>query len=332
MDIARYIMAIAVIVAHFNELAGHDFYFPLTSFEGVGGFFAISGFLMYPSYIRSANIISYVKNRARRILPPYFFVVAIFAVGLVLVSQLNPLEYFTSSGFWKYLVANLSFLNWLHPDLPGVFQGNEYYISAVNGSLWTMKIEWCLYLSVPIVMWLTHRLKWEKKYVAIIIIFISCVYRLAFNLLYESTEKEIYRILSRQVFGQLSFFYAGMFIYFIQDFFYRFRKYILIIGIILYTFTKSIPYSDIFLAPVFIASIIMAFSMLKHTWKRLTHSNNLSYNIYLFHFPIIQLSIYTGINNLPEWISFGFILCTTIAMSTICMWAIERPLKRRFVS
>lgn len=328
MDIARYIMAIAVLIAHYNELAGHDIYFPLSSFEGVGGFFAISGFLMYPSFCRSISTIKYIKDRAKRILPPYFFTVLFFAIILVFVSKLSPVEYFTNSGFWKYLIANISFLNWLCPGLPGVFDGNNYYNAAVNGSLWTMKVEWCLYLSVPVFIWLIRRLNWKKEYIAIAIIIISCAYRFAFSLLYEYSEREIYNILGRQVFGQLSYFYAGMFIYFIKDKFYYYRRYIFLGGIIAYFVSDYIAYGDIFLAPIFIASITIAFSMLRHTLNFLKHNDNLSYNIYLIHYPIIQLSIYTGINELPEFISLSLILCTVVGLSYVCLIFIERPYKR----
>lgn len=331
MDIARYIMAIAVLVAHYNILGGHDFYFPLSSFEGVGGFFAISGFLMYPSFIKSKTIVKYIKSRAKRILPPYFFTIIFFAIVLMYISRLEVVEYFTNSGFWKYLIANITFLNWLCPDLPGVFEGSEYYHAAVNGSLWTMKIEWCLYISVPIVIWLINRLKWKKEYMALAIIAFSCIYRFAFITIYNSTGNEIYNILGRQVFGQLSYFYAGMYIYFTKNRFYAFRRYILIFSIVAYLATKSVPYSDIFLAPIFIAAITLAFSMLRHTFNFLQHRNNLSYNIYLLHYPIIQLSIYLGINALPEWISFSLIFCVVVLLSIICTFLIEQPIKRLFI-
>lgn len=81
-------------------------------------------------------------------------IVVACAAGLVFASDLTPAQYFTDSGLIKYLAANLSFLNFLHPTLPGVFQGQEFVNPAVNGSLWTMKIEWALYLSVPLIYFL----------------------------------------------------------------------------------------------------------------------------------------------------------------------------------
>ena len=44
MDIMRYVLSIAVIIAHINYLTDYRVYFPMTSFEAVCGCFAISGY------------------------------------------------------------------------------------------------------------------------------------------------------------------------------------------------------------------------------------------------------------------------------------------------
>ena len=86
--------------------------------------------------------------------PAYFTVVMLCAIGLVAVSSLNVADYF-STAWTKYVVANLLFLNFLHPTLPGVFEGNK--IPEVNGALWTLKIEVLFYLSVPVFVFLFRR-------------------------------------------------------------------------------------------------------------------------------------------------------------------------------
>ncbi len=191
----RYVLSIAVIIAHVDYLTGYSLPFPFSSFEAVGGFFAISGFLMYPNYVRHGDALKYTRQRARRILPPYLFIVIACAFGFSLISELPFSKYFRSEGVAAYLGANISFLNWLHPDLPGVFEGEPYVTQAVNGSLWTMKVEWCLYFSVPIFIWVSSffkRMSYHWK--TLIVIFISIAYRQIFSYLYLSPRKQIYDI------------------------------------------------------------------------------------------------------------------------------------------
>ena len=96
----------------------------IPSLLGVQGFFVVSGFLVVMSYEANDSLWSYATRRARRILPAYVCVVLVSAVGLSLLSSLAMSAYFSSAGFWKYVVANLVFMNFLATDLPGVFASN----------------------------------------------------------------------------------------------------------------------------------------------------------------------------------------------------------------
>lgn len=319
MDLMRYVLSIAVIISHIDYLTGYNIPFPLSSFEAVGGFFAISGFLMYPNYLRHGNPKKYTIQRARRIIPPYLFIVIASALGFSLISGLSTSEYFLSKGFWAYLGANISFLNWLHPSLPDVFQGDAYVTSAVNGSLWTMKVEWCLYFSVPLFIWLTGKLKRiPPAWIAILIIVLSIAYRLLFTSLYISTGNEIYEILRRQIFGQLSFFYVGMLIYFIRDFISKHIASTVVSGIILMLIIPLTPTTvAIIIEPFAISALVIAISLFPYDIKILRHRNNISYEMYLFHFPIIQLGIYLGITSmgLTTTLVFSLVITAILALA-----------------
>ena len=319
MDLMRYVLAIAVIISHIDYLTGYHISFPLSSFEAVGGFFAISGFLMYPNYLRHDNLIRYTSQRALRIIPPYLFIVLVSALGFCLISDFSISDYFHSKGLWEYLGANITFLNWLHPVLPGVFQGNAFVSPAVNGSLWTMKVEWCLYFSVPLFIWLTGKLKRvHPAWIASTVIILSIAYRQVFTSLYYSTGNEIYEILRRQIFGQLSFFYAGMLICFIKDFIIRHFAITITLGVILKLMIPMVPTSlAIIIEPLAISALVMAISLLPHDIKILRHRNNVSYEMYLFHFPIIQLGVYLGITAMGICITlvFSFVITAILALT-----------------
>lgn len=89
----------------------------------------------------------YFLKRALRIYPAYFCIVLICAVMGVFFSAYSWREYWSLS-LLKYIAANLVFLNFLQPNLPGLFESNA--IQAVNGALWTLKIEVMFYLFVPL--------------------------------------------------------------------------------------------------------------------------------------------------------------------------------------
>lgn len=335
MGFVRYILAFAVLVAHFNVVFGCSIPFMVSSYNAVGGFFALSGFLLYGSYMRQDNVKVYLIKRARRLLPPYVLIICLCAFLLSFVSVYSWKEYFINVHWVKYLVFNLSFLNFLQPSLPGVFA--DSHITAVNGSLWTMKVEWMLYFTVPVIYFFVDFLYrknkvFNPKLIFIFIYLVSLVYRLIFMYLYDQTNMEIYQILGRQFIGQMMYFYSGVFIYFIYDIFRRQIKIIVPVCIILYFLTFYIPYLNIVLGPVIVSSLVIAVSSCEGFISRFNY-NNLSYDIYLFHFPIIQLFYQYRMNfnqNIP--LLFILSLLAIIGLSLFSWFCIEKKfLPKNFI-
>ena len=89
LDIVRYYLSFAVLFAHFAELTGTTNYFPTSSYTAVGGFFMLSGFLVFYSHLRSKSLAQYFRRRAQRILPPYVAIVLLCALCGVFVTQLS---------------------------------------------------------------------------------------------------------------------------------------------------------------------------------------------------------------------------------------------------
>ncbi len=116
---------------------------------GVGVFFVISGYLVTASFQRSAGLGDYLVKRVLRIAPG--LIVALLLTAFVLgplVTTLPPQAYLTDPQPWLYVVRNAL----LYPVtyvLPGVFEHNPYP-GAVNGSLWTLRLEFTAYLGVAV--------------------------------------------------------------------------------------------------------------------------------------------------------------------------------------
>jgi peptidoglycan/LPS O-acetylase OafA/YrhL len=328
MGLVRYYLAFSVIIAHFGTLMGTKLWWPTTSYNAVGGFFALSGFLVYGSYLRSKSWRTYIGRRARRILPTYSFIVLLCAFGLVVLSSLSTVDYFTSAQWWKYLVANLTFLNFIEPELPGVFTGNV--LPAVNGSLWTLKIEWTLYLSVPLIALLIAKLRKPAIYTFIAVYVCSMLYRMGFSYLYETQGREIWNILSRQVFGQLMYFYTGVVIYFNLRGFLKYKWHIIIAAAIMSVVGEYIPYYEITIGPIVVSVIVLWFSLVG-SWGKWGNRNNISYDIYLTHFPVIQLVYALGISPQTTGTTCAFIISMLgiVLLGSISWFGIGRHFLRK---
>ena len=290
-DLVRYLLAFGVLIAHFNELCGANVWWFVTGYDRVGGFFALSGFLLLHPLVKGCGWRHFFMNRLWRLMPSYCFVVVVAAVALSAVSTLPPVQYFTSGGFWQYLAANLSFLNFLHPDLPGVF--SRLAEPAVNGALWTMKVEWQLTLMLPLLLWIIKRYDIDLRKAMAVILAVSVVWRVAFFILWVNTERSIYEILGRQFGGQAIYYFLGALIYTFYGSFQRSRRRLLWVAVAVYVvfrFFIESPVYYIVAHPFVITLLIMGVGLIPgNVASRIDRGHNISYEIYLCHCPIVQL-------------------------------------------
>jgi peptidoglycan/LPS O-acetylase OafA/YrhL len=148
-DLLRFIGATLVLFGHSFVFLGRPEplafgwlpYGPL----GVYVFFTISGFLIVKSWNSDPCWYRFLTRRALRIFPA--LAVCILLTLLVLGPALTTLplsEYFRNPSTYLYLF-NIVLLPIY--SLPGVFTDNTFP-NAVNGSLWSLPLEFALYLSV----------------------------------------------------------------------------------------------------------------------------------------------------------------------------------------
>ncbi|MCH5230420.1 MAG: acyltransferase [Muribaculaceae bacterium] len=333
MGLIRYFLSIGVIVAHFNIIFGTSYYFPISSFNAVGAFFSLSGFLVLHSYLKFPSVKNFLKGRARRILPPYCFIVLLCAFSFSALSSLNLYDYFTAPQFYQYLVANLTFLNFLQPDLPGVFSHSPE--TAVNASLWTLKIEWTMYLSIPLfvvlAVWLVRKKGRGWPNILIIAIYLfSLAYRIFFLRLYDQTDNGLFEILSRQFLGQFMYFYSGVLIYFNFGLILKWRLPIILSSALITLIGIWIPYYSITIGPFILSLLTLSVCSIPGVLK-VFNRNNISYEMYLFHFPVIQVIYYFFGQNNPQF-TFILSLCSIIALSAFCWFVIDRRfLPKKFI-
>lgn len=106
-------------------------------------FFALSGFLVTGSAIRTRSVRMFLTYRGLRIFPALAVEVALCALLLgPLVTAAPLMAYFTDKHFFAYF-GNI--LGMVRMSLPGVFLDNPHP-NVVNGSLWTLQPEFYCYL------------------------------------------------------------------------------------------------------------------------------------------------------------------------------------------
>ena len=278
----KYIFAFYIVFHHFLVITSHVDYINPGIF--VNGFFIISGFLIFNSYIHNNDLKLYAQKRIKRIYPPYFITILFCVILGLTITSLDYKIYIFSPLTWKYITSNLLFLNFVQPNLPGVFENNE--LPYIDASLWTLKVEILFYVTVPIVYYLFRYIKVNTIILGISLF--SIIYYIITNILFYVTNNTIFYSLSHQIFGMLSYFYIPVFILFNQQKFKKYYKLLLIISIIIfvlsYTVSPILAYFEPITLSIIVLSIALYFKKLSFSYKW----KDISYEIFLLHFPIIQ--------------------------------------------
>lgn len=106
-------------------------------------FFAISGYLISVSWSRDSHFIRFIFKRALRIFPGLMMCILLTIFILGPVTTTLPLsDYFKSPETRAYAKNMLLYVDY---TLPGVFETNTYP-RAVNGSIWSLPVEFAMYL------------------------------------------------------------------------------------------------------------------------------------------------------------------------------------------
>lgn len=311
-DLLRLIFASIVALVHAYALSGYSdlgwISLVLSSTFAVKAFFVLSGFLVFMSYERSSSLRSYFIKRIRRIYPAYLTVVILCACLLWPVSSL-PIEQYFSGEWLKYVVANLVFLNFLHPGLPGVFEGLA--LPVVNGALWTLKIEVMFYVSVPILVWLGRG--FGRLRMLMFFYLGSVLYAWLLNDLADVRNSALLRELARQLPGQLSYFVGGAFFYYFLPWFERYAALFMLAAV-----SVLLLYPSPVLEPFALATVVVFFGLFLYAGN-IGKYGDFSYGIYILHFPIIQVLLQGGWFGGEAYAFLGAIVVLTLLVS-VAMW------------
>ncbi len=320
-NLLRLLFALMVVAYHLVVLPASQAWaaaegpLSLAAEIGVQGFFVLSGYLVYASLERSASVGLYVEKRVRRLYPGYAVVILICTVAALAFS---PGARADLGAVARYVGWNLGFANFLEPDLPGVFEANRF--SEINGALWTLKIEVMFYLVLPILAWFL-RIAGAARW-----LLIAAIYGAA-EAWRMSLDAAGYADLARQLPGQLSFFVTGMAFYRLNLSGSRLHLAGLL-GAILLAASLILPQAE----PVRALGLGAFAVWLASGLPRLPDAarfGDLSYGIYIVHFPIIQAAIALGLFASSPWTGVAAALGASVLAALLLWHLVEKPALRR---
>ena len=284
MDAVRLIFSICVFIIHYIDLSNSTnlYYlkYIINSTVAVQGFFVISGFLIFRSFESTPSIRDYTLKRFRRIYPAYGATILICTIAGGIFSS-APKNITLLVDLSKYFLSNFFFMNFLHPNIIGVFTSN--FSSAVNGALWTIKTEVLFYIFVPFIVYAIR--KFGTLRTIITIYTMSCLY---FDFFSELSQRQGYGYcaeLAKQLPGQMSYFISGAALYYYYPIFRKRIRFLFPAAAIVYVITSS--FEIYFPGPCSLALMVIAVSFGPY-WGPVGRYGDFSYGIYIWHFPVIQ--------------------------------------------
>ena len=175
---------------------------------GVNLFLVLSGFCLYWPFVkggsrREPTLWEFAKKRCRRIMPPYYVTLVLFGIPLFV----QALRHHSS--------VDLGFaVNWLLLHIFMVHNLTLDYVIRVDGALWTLALEFQLYILFPILVEAYRRFK--PRAVLLTVLVASCAYRafLVKEIFSSPTPTQDYSagfVLDSSVFGRCFEFTLGMF-------------------------------------------------------------------------------------------------------------------------
>jgi peptidoglycan/LPS O-acetylase OafA/YrhL len=282
----------------------------------IQGFFIVSGALVAGSLARSADIADYAGKRIRRLYPAYAVVIVLPALASLLLTG-------DLAGVLRYLAANLAFLNFLESNLPGLFAGNRF--PEVNGALWTLKIEVLFYILLPLILPVLTKLG-RLWWLGLAVLYaVSLAWQQAMLAL---DPAGLGPELARQLPGQLAFFAMGIALWRLAPQLGRRWRGLGLSGTILLAATLIHPALEP-LRALALTGVIAAIAFAPGPALNAARWGDVSYGLYITHFPILQAMLAAGLLETLGAPAFFALAALLVLLASFALWhLVERPALR----
>jgi peptidoglycan/LPS O-acetylase OafA/YrhL len=238
-------------------------------------FFALSGFLVTGSALRTRRLIPFLGLRVLRLLPALFVEVTLSAIILgAIFTHLRPSQYYASPMFWSYF---LNVVGDVHFYLPEVFTNNNTQV--VNSNLWTLP--WELHCYIVMSFMIITGIVYYRKALAILFGVATIV------LIYANLVKG-FQVAPAQVEGPtlVYYFVTGVLMFLWRDKIV-FHEVLFFISVAI-CYVVMMSSKTVFIYPVLLTYITVFIGLFPFPRFYLIKSGDYSYGIYLYGFPVTQ--------------------------------------------
>lgn len=334
-DYIRIILAIFVIIAHsypiFFGVGESDFITKILRTESLGGiavigFFILSGFMITQSILNSKSIKEFFLKRVIRLFPGLIvmLLLTVFVLGPIVYNG-NIENYFRNTGTWKYLIQNINLFGNTAYSIEGIFMNNPYP-AAINGSLWSLKHEFILYI-ILMILSLCSILK-DRKFMLFItgISIVIYVLNIPFSPIFNSLTHIGIIMEITQFVKLMMYFFIGATIYLYKDKIKMNIKYFIFCLLILLTgISLNVTKYALILTMPYILMYIGTIKLKKNYLKKI---GDFSYGLYIYAFPIQQLIVYYFKNNITIWTYMFLSIIITSLFAIISTYLIDNNMKK----
>jgi len=328
LNLIRLLLAFMVLYSHAEILTGVG---DGIKWQGqhigswaVVGFFAISGFLITGSRERS-DAGRYLLNRVTRIFPGFLLAlvfVAFFLAPIAQVIETGSLRgYFSTPVTPGYYVYGNILLRIMTYEI-GTTLADIPYPKAWNGSLWSLYYEFWCYIIIGV--FLSWKLTREKVWPTVLLFLLSVGVHSGIGYIGGFVDESY-------DFSMLSFmfpyFMGGAVVYKLRD---RLPMRPLIAFVCAVVAVALIRYSNDYgpqLASPLIAYVVLWLGAVLPS-PSLVKIHDISYGVYIFHFPVIQFLVLLGLHRHGFALLLLVTVLLTVALATASWLGVERATMR----
>ena len=292
---------------------------------GVYIFFAISGYLVAQSWSRDPHVLRFMAKRALRIFPG--LVVCTLLSVLVLGPLLTSLD---ANAYWQneHTLGYLSNIAlYISYHLPGVFANNAWP-HAVNGSLWSLPVEFFMYLLLALIglvgalvqaaLNMQRATEWLVGGMSLLFIALAALWALP-----TQEAMVVYRTDLRHIPMCGVYFMVGASLYCFQ-----WEKHFTLSNVLLALVAwLSLSHRTQWFAMaswLVLPFVVMAFGLARHPWLGRMHTRDYSYGIYIYAFPVQQtVASFWPQMPLPAYLLSTFVI--TVSLAATSWHFVEKP-------